>query len=255
MADTPVTSQTYRTMGRIDLSRVSRFDLPVAGSEHLAALRAIRGVTELVSDALDDLGVEGVIGSSVLRPTMVGQCVVGRALTLRNVPLDIDPFTAASGGHLNKQADFEAHNLTQPGDILVVQGGRDVSNMGGISATMAKRQGSPATVIDGGIRDLATSREIGHPIWCRDTTAKTGRWRQETAEINGDVVICGIKVQPGDIVCADDSAVCVIPLSLLAEVTRRVVKRNETDGEYLAFVESGQPLRDLPRPDPKKYRE
>src|SRR5690606_29573115 len=128
--------------------------LPKADPGIIAGLRAIDGIAELVSDALDDLGIDGVVGSSTLKPTIAGRCIVGPALTLRNEPLDIDPFTAATNGHLNRQADFEAHNLTQPGDVLVILGAAGVSNIGGISASMAKRQGSVATIVDGGIRDV-----------------------------------------------------------------------------------------------------
>ncbi|MFV0493410.1 MAG: RraA family protein [Pseudorhodobacter sp.] len=255
MPQTPMTRETYRTMGRIELDRISQFELPRTDPSLLKKLRAMEGISELVSDALDDLGIDGVIDSRGLRPTIMGRCVVGPALTLRNEPLGLDPFEAATGGHRNRQADFEAHNLTRPGDILVIKGAKGVSNIGGISATMAKRQGSIATIVDGGIRDVATSRAIGHPIWCSDITARTGRWRQETAEINGPVTICGIVVCPGDIICADDSAVCVVPLAALEEVVARVIRRAETDEEYISFLQSGQPLHDLPRPDPEQYRE
>jgi 4-hydroxy-4-methyl-2-oxoglutarate aldolase len=240
-------------MGRIDSSRIRRFDLPAAPDGVIEALRAIDGPCELVSDALDDLGFDGVI--SALRPTIMATAVVGPAITLRNRPLPIDAFTAARQGHPNRQADFEAHNLTRPGDILVIEGGQDISNLGGISATMAKRQGGLGAVIDGAIRDVRHSRAIDYPVWCSGLTARTGRWRQETVEINGPVTIRGVPVHPGDIICADDSAVCVIPLALAEEVVRRVLKRERSDAESLAFLQSGRPLSEFPKPDAARFRE
>jgi regulator of RNase E activity RraA len=145
--------------------------------------------------------------------------------------------------------------LTRPGDVLVIEGGRHVSNMGGISATMAKRQGSAGTIVWGGIRDVRHSRGIGHPIWSTDVTAKTGRWRQETIEINGPVTIGGVVVRPGDIVCADDSAVCFIPRAHAQEVVRRVLRRLETDRESLHFLAEGRSIADFPKPDPATFRE
>lgn len=243
------------TMGRIDPARIRMLTLPDAPQGVIAALRGIDGPCELVSDALDDLGFDGVIAASVLRPTITGTTMVGPAITLRNKALATDPFTAAREGHRNRQADFEAHNLTRPGDVLVIEGGQRISNLGGISATMGKRQGGLGAVIDGGIRDVRHSRGIGYPVWCSDLTARTGRWRQETVEINGPVTIRGVPVHPGDIICADDSAVCVIPLALAEEVVRRVLRRVDTDAASLAFLDSGRPLSAFPRPDAASFRE
>lgn len=240
-------------MGRIDPSRIRRFELPAPPGGVLAALRGIEGPSELVSDALDDLGFDGVI--SALRPTITGAQMIGPAITLRNQPLTVDAFTAAREGHPNRQADFEAHNLTRPGDILVIEGGQDISNLGGISATMGQRQGGLGAVIDGAIRDVRHSRAISYPVWCSGLTARTGRWRQETVEINGSVTLRGVPVHPGDIICADDSAVCIIPLALAEEVTRRVLAREKSDAASLAFLASGRPLSEFPRPDAAAFRE
>ncbi len=244
-----------RLLGRIDPARVRRFDLPAAPPDLLAELRALEGPGELVSDALDDLGFDGVIASSTLRPTIGGAVMVGPALTLRNEALEGDPFLAAREGRVNRQADFEAHALTRPGDVLVIEGCPGMSSLGGISATMGKRQGGLGAVIDGGIRDVAHSRAIGYPVWSRETTARTGRWRQETAEINGEVSIAGIRVRPGDLICADSSAVCVVPLELLAPLMVLVRKRLITDRESLEFLASDRPLAEFPRPDAAAFRE
>jgi regulator of RNase E activity RraA len=82
-------------------------------------------------------------------------------------------------------AEFEAHNLAQKGDVLVIQGVADVSNMGGISAQTGKRQGEIGAIVQGGVRDVAHSRALDYPVWASDITPVTGKWRIETMEING----------------------------------------------------------------------
>ena len=42
---------------------------------------------------------------------------------------------------------------------------RIVSSLGGISATIGKRQGELGAIVDGGARDVDHSRGIGYPIW------------------------------------------------------------------------------------------
>ena len=66
-------------------------------------------------------------------------------------------------------------------------------------------------VIDGAVRDVGEIRKYGLPTWCRGATPKTGKCRIEAIEINGPVVLCGIQINPGDLIIADDSGICAIP--------------------------------------------
>ena len=83
--------------------------------------------------------------------------------------------------------------------------------MGGISAQTGKRQGEAGAIVMGGVRDIAHSRAVGYPVWSSGITPVTGKWRIETVEINGAVQIGDIRVEPGDLVVADDTGVCFIP--------------------------------------------
>src|SRR5260370_15395013 len=108
-------------------------------------------------------------------------------------------------------AEFEAHNLALKGDVLVIQGVADVSNMGGLSAQTGRRQGEIGAIVQGGVRDVAQSRALDYPVWASDITPVTGKWRIETMEINGPVQIGEVRVAAGDLVVADDTGVCFIP--------------------------------------------
>jgi regulator of RNase E activity RraA len=68
--------------------------------------------------------------------------------------------------------------------VLVIEGVHGVSNIGGISAAIGKRQGEIGAVVDGGVRDVSECRAIGYPIWSRDVTPLTGKWRVQTVQIN-----------------------------------------------------------------------
>ena len=108
-------------------------------------------------------------------------------------------------------AEFEAHNLAEDGDVLVISGVSGVSNMGGISAYTAQRQGELGAVVMGGVRDVRHSRSIGYPVWASEITPVTGKWRLETVEINGEIQMGEVRVNPGDLVVADDTGVVFIP--------------------------------------------
>ena len=191
------------------------------------------------------MGITGVIGASVLKPTIPGSSIVGPALTVRNIVQREHVYEAARR-HVNKMAEFEAHNLALPGDIVVIDGVAGISNMGGISAQTAKRQGEVGAIVFGGVRDLAHSRRVGYPIWASEITPVTGKWRIETIEINSEIVVAGIRVAPGDIVFADDTGVCFIPRARAAEVLEMARQKSAAEEAKCAAIDRGVPVADLP---------
>jgi len=205
--------------GKIARERIRLMATPRPPEGIIDGFRALGDASGIVSDVMDELGITGVVGASVLKPTIPGSSIVGPALTVRNIVQREHVYEAARR-HVNKMAEFEAHNLAPPGDIVVIDGVAGISNMGGISAQTAKRQGEVGAIVFGGVRDLAHSRRVGYPIWASEVTPVTGKWRVETIEINSEIVVAGIRVAPGDIVFADDTGVCFIPRARAAEVLK-----------------------------------
>jgi regulator of RNase E activity RraA len=143
-------------------------------------------------------------------------------------------------------AEFEAHNLALPGDVVVIDGVAGISNMGGISAQTGKRQGEAGAIVSGGIRDVSHSRRVEYPLWATEITPVTGKWRIETVEINGDIQIAGIRVSPGDIVVADETGVCFIPIARAAEVLERALAKAAFEEEKCSAIVAGTSVADLP---------
>jgi regulator of RNase E activity RraA len=196
---------------------------------------------------MDELGVPpGVIGASVLRPTIPGKTIVGPATTVRNILQRVNPLEGAKG-HANKMAEFEAHNLATPGDVLVIQGVANVSNMGGISAQTGKRQGEVGAIVFGGVRDVAHSRAVGYPIWSSELSAVTGKWRLQTIEINGAVQIGGVRVEPGDLVVADETSVCFIPRDRVTDVLALAQEKATAEELRCKAIDDGIPVPDISR--------
>jgi regulator of RNase E activity RraA len=230
--------------GRIPRERIGTLELPRLPAELLAALRALEDLSGVVSDALDELGIAGAIPSATLRPTDAKARLCGPALTVLNRPLDI-PVTRAVQANVSRLGEIEAHNLAQQGDVLVIQGVEGISSMGAISASLGKRQGEAGAVVDGAVRDIAHSRGIGYPVWSKGASPITGKWRIETLAVNVPVAICGIAVNPGDLVVADEVGVCFVPLGRAADVLavlRRILKYEEN---RMAQIAAGAPVPDL----------
>jgi 4-hydroxy-4-methyl-2-oxoglutarate aldolase len=236
-----------RLTGRIAPERIAMMSTPPPPAGAVERFKAIGDPTGVISDAMDELGIPaGVIGASVLKPTMAGTTMVGPALTVRNVLQRIDPLAGARN-HVNRMAEFEAHNLATPGDVLVIQGVSAISNMGGISAQTGKRQGEAGAVVMGGIRDIAHSRAVGYPLWASEISPVTGKWRLETVEINGSIQVGEIRVEPGDLVVADDTGVCFIPRDYILEVLELAESKAKAEGLRCKAIDGGIPVPDISR--------
>jgi 4-hydroxy-4-methyl-2-oxoglutarate aldolase len=196
--------------GRVPRDRVVMLELPRLAPALLEGFSSLVDLTGTVSDAMDALGLVGAVAASSLHPMLPARRAVGQAVTARNIERTLQIARAASE-KVNLMGEAEAHNLVEPGDVVVIEGLLGCSNLGGQSATIAHRQGAAAVIVDGSIRDPDASRELGFPVWCRGVTPITGKWRLETVEINGPVSICGVPVRAGDLVCADDAGVCFVP--------------------------------------------
>lgn len=210
----------------------------------IEGFEAIGDLTGTISDVLDDLGIVGTIPASTLRSTMPGRRIIGSALTLRHDPLRHQP-VINSDRHISRMAEIEAHNLAEPGDVLVIQGVPDVSGIGGISATIGKRQGEIGAVVDGGIRDIDYQRSIEYPIWSSSVSPVTGKWRVATTEVNGPVRIQGILVNAGDLVVADDTGVCFVPADVVEEVLLRCQAIVEKETKTHDSIASGMPVAEI----------
>ena len=231
--------------GKISPERIRLMETPRAPEGTIEGYRALGAASGIISDVMDELGITGVIGASVLRPTIIGSCIVGPALTVRNIVQREHVYEAARR-HVNRMAEFEAHNLALPGDVVVIDGVSGISNMGGISAQTGKRQGEAGAIVFGGVRDISHSRRVGYPVWATEFTPVTGKWRIETVEINGEVVVAGIRVAPGDVVFADDTGVCFIPRDRAQEVLALAKQKSAAEEAKCKAIDEGVSVADLP---------
>ncbi|AZG06398.1 MAG: dimethylmenaquinone methyltransferase [Bordetella sp. SCN 67-23] len=239
-----MTSKT--PLGKLPAAVFGDLDIPRYPQAVIDAFLALEDLTGTVSDAMDELGLCGVVPGCDLPPTLPGRRMAGPALTLRNVEQRDDAYKGAKD-RISKMAEIEAHNLAEPGDVLVIEGVVGVSNMGGLSAAIAKRQGEAGAVIDGAIRDVEQSRSQDFPIWSRGVSSITGKWRLETVAINGIVHIRGVQVRPGDLVVADEGAICFIPREAVETVLKRAQEIGEGEARRYRDIQDGMPIPELAR--------
>jgi regulator of RNase E activity RraA len=242
---------TKSTLGRLPREAIRMLELPRLPRDVIESYKVLVDLTGTISDAMDQLGIVGVVPGYVLPPVTLGSRVVGPAVTVRNVQRVAQIHKAATVDKTNTQGETEAHNLAEPGDVLVIQGVMGCSNMGGQSATIAKRQGFIGAIVDATVRDPDGYRSMDWPVWCKGFTPITGKWRMGTVEVNGVVEICGVQVRPGDLVCADEAGVAFVPRERAAEVLEIARKIDAGDTKRKQDIDAGTSVGDLMT---KKYK-
>jgi regulator of RNase E activity RraA len=114
---------------------------------------------------------------------------------------------------------------------------------GDILSEVAGRRGVTGTVIDGCCRDLGEIRALGYPLWSRGTYMKSGKNRVRLVAVGEPVAVAGVLVRPGDVVCADDAGVLVVPSERLDDVAEQLDRVVAMESLVRADVRNGSPLR------------
>lgn len=108
-----------------------------------------------------------------------------------------------------------AVEVCRPGDVLVVVNSAPSTHgmFGDLLAGSLMARGVRALVIDAGVRDTADLRSMGFAVWSRYVSCE-GTVKNTPGSVNVPVVLGGVVVRPGDVVCADDDGVVVVERSL-----------------------------------------
>jgi RraA family protein len=194
---------------------------PQADEKIIAALRQI--AVSLLSDNLH----RGT-GSVGLQPYHRPAPMAGTAVTLR-----------CRGG--DNLAVFRAFEYCRPGDVLVIDGGGDISNaiIGGIMSAGMKMLGLAGVVVDGAIRDVAEIRERDFPVYARGVNHR-GPYKNGPGEINVPVCIGGMVVNPGDIIVGDQDGLLAFPAAEAAGLIDKALAQKAKEDATMKDISEGR---------------
>ena len=173
-----------------------------------AAAEAIDALAKLGTATIHEaIGRRGFAGPH-LRPIQQGVSIAGSAVTVSSHP----------GDNLMIHAAVE---MCQAGDVLVVTNTAPSTHgmFGDLLAGSLMARGVRGLVIDAGVRDTADLRAMGFPVWSQYVSCQ-GTVKASAGSVNVPVVLGGLTVMPGDVVCADDDGVVVVACTAAEEAVR-----------------------------------
>lgn len=231
----------YRLSGDDDVGRYEPEDFHTATFPRLEAalldqLRSCTGLAATVSDVLDEHGQFIAASASALVPRHTAAApVVGQAQTLRYLPSRRHVLHEGYDTEPARLAHLTLFGLCLPGDVAIIEATTDtpVSVLGGLAAAAAVEHGLGGIVVDGAVRDVDQIEQTGLALWSRSVTPRSGKSRMEAISINGAVRCGDVQVQAGDLVVADQTGVCFIPVDIAPSVAARVLEVTASERDAL----------------------
>jgi len=166
-------------------------------------------------------------GGARLRPMHDGHPLAGPALTVRTRPGD-------------NLLVHKALELAQPGDVVVVDAGGDLTNaiIGEIMTTYAQTRGLAGIVINGAIRDCGTIRRSAFPVYAAGVTHR-GPYKDGPGEINAVISLDGMTIEPGDLILGDEDGLLALPYDQVEALYEAASAKHAVEEQMLAQIAAG----------------
>jgi regulator of RNase E activity RraA len=192
-----------------------------------------------VADAMEQLYGQRAYMSHDMRPVFTTK-FAGPAVTVLLKKEEHKDGAPASQGMLDAIDAAPAGSVY----VMVVPEGKDIAGIGGLMATAMRYRGLAGAVIDGAVRDIPQIKRIQFPVYSRAVSPATSINHYRFVGANVPVTCAGVKVNPNDIIVADEDGVAVVPHAKAAEVLKKAQELDDTEHRMYPFIEKFKSIRE-----------
>lgn len=132
------------------------------------------------------------------------------------------------------------------GDVLVVdaKGFLESGIWGDVMTAGAQAKGVAGFIVDGCVRDAATTIEAGFPVFSRGLSIK-GSGKRQVGKVECAITCGGVRINPGDIIIGDCDGVVVVEPSEVDEVIRLSQAREDNEAKLRDRLAAGETTFDI----------
>lgn len=166
-------------------------------------------------------------GGSRVQPMHVGSTIIGPAITVKTRPGD-------------NLMTHKALDLAEPGDVIVVDAGGDLTNaiIGELMIAYAVERRLGGFIINGAVRDSGAIRRGTFPVYAAGVTHR-GPYKDGPGEINVPIAIDGMVIEPGDLIVGDEDGFLCVPFDDVDRIYEAAAAKKKAEERSMIDIQAG----------------
>ena len=142
--------------------------------------------------------------------------------------------------------ELAAIDSCRPDEVIVCAAGGSMRSgiWGELLSTAARNCGCAGVLVDGAVRDVAKMRQMGFNVYAKGVNPLDSRDRQRVIDYDVVIEIGGVRIEPGDLIAADEDGVVIVPQSVAKDVVAAAWAKVHAENEVRNAIAGGMSATD-----------